>query len=190
MKKLLHFLLTATMTLAVMPHALAQSGETPIQRGDRISISIGAIPDNEIAQIKGIYPVSDNGTINLLHIGEIRAAGLKPSSLQRAIEQTYKDREIYTRPNVQVSMDNGDAQTSRQVFVTGVQKPGAVPYRQGMRLSQAIQAAGGPTPFSKMNKVKLIRAGRPPTVHNIKSDMGNPAVDVILQPDDQINVPE
>jgi polysaccharide export outer membrane protein len=114
---------------------------------------------------------------------------LKPSSLQRSIEATYKSQEIYTRPNVLVSMDNGDS-TSRQVFVTGVQKPGSVPYRQGMRLSQAIQAAGGPTPFASMKKVKLVRAGRQPTLHNLSKGMGDPSVDVILQPDDQINLPE
>ncbi|MBB5036094.1 polysaccharide biosynthesis/export family protein [Prosthecobacter dejongeii] len=168
----------------------AQSGELPLRPGDRITISVGAIPDNEVAQIKGVYTVSDSGTINLLHIGEVRALGLKPSALQRSIEQTYVSREIYTRPNVLVSIDSvGDA-TMRQVMVTGVNKPGAVPYKQNMTLSQAIMTAGGPTPFGSMRKVKLVRAGRAPTVHNLSSGTGNPSVDVQVQPDDQIIVPE
>ena len=181
----------ALLLLSFMVHSLhAQNGELPLRTGDRISISVGAIPDNEVAQIKGMYTISDGGTINLLHIGEVRAAGLKPSALQRSIEQTYISREIYTRPNVLVSIDSmGDA-TMRQVTVTGVNKPGAVPFQPGMTLSRAIMAAGGPTPFGSMKKVKLLRGGRQPTVHNLSSGIGNPSVDVQLQPDDQIIVPE
>ena len=172
------------------PSLRAQSGELPLRAGDRITISIGAIPDNEVAQIRGVYSLSDRGTVNLLHIGELRAAGLKPSDLQRTIEQTYVAREIYTRPTVLVSIDNAGDATSRQVYVTGVQKPGPVPYRPGMSLSQAIQSAGGPTPFASMKKVKLIRSGRPATEHNLSKYTGNPSVDVPLQPEDQIILPE
>lgn len=183
------FILLSALCL-LLPQAWAQSGELPLKPGDRISISVGAIPDNEVMQIKGMYTVSDSGTINLLHIGEVRAAGLKPSSLQRSIEQTYINQEIYTRPNVLVSIDSmGDA-TMRQVMVTGVNKPGGVPYQQGMTLSRAIMAAGGPTPFGSMKKVKLLRSGRQPTVHNLSSGIGNPNVDIQVQPDDQIIVPE
>ncbi len=59
-----------------------------------------------------------------------------------------------------------------------------------MTLSQAIQFAGGPTPFASMKKVRLIRSGRQPTEHNLSKYIGDPRVDVILQPDDQINLPE
>ncbi|MDZ4289230.1 MAG: SLBB domain-containing protein [Prosthecobacter sp.] len=186
--KILHAILAAALLLAA-PAALAQSGEIPLRPGDRITISIGAIPDNEVAQIKGVYTIGDNGSVNLLYIGEVRASGLKPSTLQRTIEQTYIAREIYTRPSVLVSIDGGDA-TSRQVYVTGVQKPGAVPFRQGMTLSQVIQMGGGPTPFGSLRKVKLVRAGRAPTEHNLSKYTGNATVDVIVQPDDQIIVPE
>lgn len=170
------------------PYAFTQAGEVPLRNGDKVTISIGAILDGEAAQVRGVYSISDEGTINLLHIGEVHAAGLRPSALQRVIEKAYKDQEIYTRPNVLVSIDSGE--TTRQVFVTGVQKPGAVPYHQDMTLSQAIQAAGGPTAFASMKKVKLLRPGKTPSVHNLSKDMGNPAVDVILEPNDQINVPE
>jgi polysaccharide biosynthesis/export protein len=182
-------LLLAVVTGIAAPAAFAQAGgELPLRSGDRITISIGAIPDNEVAQIKGIYTVRDNGTINLLYIGEVRAAGLKPSNLERLIEQTYVSREIYTRPSVLVSIDGGDI-TTRSVYVTGVQKPGPVPYKPGLTLSQAIQMAGGPTAFSTMRKVRLTR-GTKTTEHNLSKYLGNPSIDVVLQPDDQINLPE
>jgi len=183
------FLLIALLSNEV--GSIAQTGELPLKKGDRITISIGGIPDNEIAQIRNVYTVSDDGTIPLLYIGNVRAVGLKPSSLQRSIEQTYINQEIYTRPSVLVSIDGGEsAATMRTVMVSGANKPGAVPYRQGMTISQAIMTAGGPTPFGSMKKVKLIRAGRPATIHNLSSNAGDPSVDIQVQPDDQIIVPE
>ncbi len=175
--------------------AHAQGGELALRSGDRITISIGAIPDNEVVQIKGIYTIGDNGTVNLLHIGEVRAAGVKPSSLQKIIEQTYIAREIYTRPNVLVSIDGGGDATSRPIYVvSGALKNGPVPYKQGMTLMQAISAAGGPSPFASMRRVKLIRTSvngqRSTTEHNLSKYSNDPSVDTLLQPEDQIILPE
>ncbi len=184
-------LLIAIACACLVQDLSAQTGELPLRPGDRITVAVGGIPDNEIVQIRGVYTVGDDGTIPLLYIGNVRASGLKPSALQRAIEQRYISEEIYTRPTVVVSIDGGEsAATMRTVMVTGVNKPGAVPYKQGMTLSQAIMTAGGPTPFSSMKKVKLVRSGRSPTIHNLSSGTGNPSVDVSVQPDDQIIVPE
>ena len=188
MKNLLMLLLAAALGL---PSLQAQTGELPLRKGDRITVSVGGIPDNEIQQIRGIYTISDDGTIPLLYIGNVRAVGLKPSALQRSIEQNYITQEIYTRPSVVVSIDGGESTaTMRTVMITGVNKPGAVPYKQGMTLSQAIMTAGGPTPFGSMRKVKLIRSGRAATMHNLSSGSGDPSVDIQVQPDDQIIVPE
>lgn len=187
--KAIHFAFVAALMLLILPRAHAQGGELPLRNGDRVTISIGAVPDNEVAQIRGVYTVSDSGTINLLHIGAVRATGLKPSALQRAIEQTYIAMEIYTKPNVLVSIDNGSDSTGRMVYVTGVQKPGPVPFKQGMRLSQVIQFAGGPTPYATMKRVKLVRAGRS-TEHNLSKYTGDPNVDVLVQPEDQVILPE
>ena len=68
--------------------APAQNGELALKAGDRVTITIAGIPDNEIVQISKVYTVADNGTINMPYIREVRAQGMKPSSLQRNIEQT------------------------------------------------------------------------------------------------------
>lgn len=168
--------------------ANAQNGELALKPNDRVTLSIGGIPDSEVAQIKGIYTVSDSGTINLLYIGEVRAAGMKPSALQRTIEQTYKDREIYTRPTVTVSVD--DAATARFVYVVGgIKGNGTVPYSGSMTVLKAISAAGGFTPFAKPSKTKLMRNGQTFEI-NLKDISSDPSKDVKLQPEDQIIVPE
>lgn len=169
--------------------AHAQNGELALKANDRVTISIGGIPDNEVPQISKVYTVSDNGTVNLLHIGEVRAAGLKPSSLQRTIEQTYIAKEIYTRPTVTVSTDDSAA-TSRMVYIiSGCAKNGQVPYSSGMTILKAVGAAGGFTPFAKPSKTKLIRNGVTTEV-DLKNISANPARDIKLQPEDQIIVPE
>lgn len=169
--------------------ARAQNGEIALKANDRVTISIGGIPDNEVPQISKVYTISDNGTVNLLHIGEVRAAGLKPSSLQRSIEQTYVAKEIYTRPTVTVSTDDSAA-TSRMVYViSGCAKNGPIPYNSGMTILKAVGAAGGFTPFAKPSKTKLIRDGVTTEI-NLKDISTNPSRDVKLQPEDQILVPE
>lgn len=169
--------------------AHAQNGELALKANDRVTLSIGGIPDSEVAQIRGIYTVSDNGTINLLYIGEVRAAGMKPSSLQRSIEQTYIAREIYTRPTVTISID-GDAATARMVYViSGCTKNGPVPYSPGMTILKAVGVAGGFSPFAKPSRTKLIRNGATTEI-NLKDISADPRRDVPLQPEDQIIVPE
>lgn len=170
--------------------ASAQNGEIALKAGDRITVTIAGVPDNEIAQISKVYTVADNGTINLPYIKEVRAQGVKPSTLQRTIEQTYVDGEIYTRPTVTVSIDAGDVATTRMVYVVGgIKGNGTVPYNNGMTILKAISAAGGFTPFAKEHKTKLIRAGKTYEV-NVKEITSDPTKDMKLQPEDQIVIPE
>ncbi len=183
----LTFLILAVSGMLAGAHA--QNGELALKANDRVTVSIGGIPDSEVAQIKGTYTVSDAGTINLLYIGQVRAAGSKPSTLQSTIEQLYISKEIYTRPTVTVSID-GDAATARMVYViSGCNKNGPVPYSPGMTILKAVGVAGGFSPFAKPSKTKLLRNGVTNEV-NLKDISANPSRDIKLQPEDQIIVPE
>jgi polysaccharide export outer membrane protein len=115
---------------------------------------------------------------------------VKPSTLQRSIEQTYVTQDIYTRPTVTVSIDAGDAATTRLVYVVGgIKGNGTVAYTNGMTMLKAISAAGGFSPFAKPSKTKLIRGGQTYEV-NLKDISSDPSKDMKLQPEDQIIVPE
>lgn len=183
-------LLLALLTL----RAPAQNTELPLSPGDRISITIGGVLPEEVPQISKTYTISDSGTINLLHIQEVRAAGLKPSALQRAIENAYKSQEIYTNPTVTVSIDSPMGETGRQVYVSGVVQPGPKPFKPGLTAYQAIMAGGGPTPYASLKKARIVRTNADGTRQTIAVDLSkyssNPAVDVPLQPEDQVIVPE
>jgi polysaccharide export outer membrane protein len=187
-------LLSVFFTIAGSEAVNAQSGELALKSGDKFSLKVGGIPDNEVAQIAGTYTVSDDGTIPLLHLGNVRVSGVKPSDLQRRISQAYIEAQIYTHPSVVVNID-GDPTTMRQVTViSGVATPGAVPYTQGLTLLAAIGARGGPTAFADMRKVKLLRTDgsgqTSSTVHNLKNYDKDPSVDAELRPGDKIIVPD
>lgn len=187
-------IVATTIMLGTSSPVLGQSGETPLQPNDKISISIGGVPAEEVVSISKTYAISDSGTINLLHINEVKAAGMKPSALQKRIEEAYKAGGFYTNPTVTVSMD-ATGETARQVFVNfGCVRNGPVPFRPGLTLMQAIGSAGGPTPFAKTNKTELTRTTsggqRSTTIHDMKKIGKNPSLDVLLQPNDNISIPQ
>lgn len=187
MNRILLILFTLLTLLRQGIHA--QGTELPLGRGDQIGVSISGIPPEEMMQIKNNYRISDKGTISLLYLGEVTAAGMKPSDLERKIESLYKSKEIYTHPTVTISVDTGTI-ADRVVFVSGeVTKVGPVPFRPGLTASRAISSAGGGTPFAKLSKVKLVRGGQVVGVLDL-SKGGNADSATQLQPDDELVVPD
>lgn len=163
--------------------ALAQ-----IEPGSSVKITIQGVPGEEKARIDGMYPVSESGIVNLPFIGTMRAAGLRPDSLAISIQNAYKSAEIYTDPTIQVVWTTqGEGVVSQVVHVGGeVKRTGPVAFQRNLTIWQAVQAAGGPTEFGSLKRVKLYRAGRTQTY-----DIENPQFQQIpLQPDDTLEIPE
>jgi polysaccharide export outer membrane protein len=158
------------------------AAELPLKPGERITLNIGGIQDTDIAQIRGVYTISDAGTINLVHLRQIKAAGLKPSELQIAIEQAYIQEEIFTKPVVTVTTDDPINQRFVHV-ISGCQQNGPVTYTNGMKIMMAISGARGFTPFAQPRRTKLIRNGK--TISLDLSKTG-PDAETALQPEDQI----
>ena len=172
----------------------AQRSETKLQKGDRIAISIGGVDPNEVSQISKVYTISDSGTISMLHIKEVKAVGMTPSELQSFIEKAYVSQEYYTNPVVTVSIDSATQETDRVVYVSGVITPGPKPFKPGLTAMQSIMSGGGPTPYGSLKKTRVVRTNPDGTRQTIAVDLSkyssNPAVDIQLQPEDQVIVPE
>ena len=182
-------LILVTLLSLISRGVQAQGTELPLKSGDQIGISISGIPPEEMLAIKNNYRISDRGTISLLYLEEVTAAGLKPSDLERKIEGLYKSKEIYTHPTVTISVDTGTI-ADRVVFVSGeVTKVGPVPFRPGLTASRAISTAGGGTAFAKLSKVKLVRNGQIIGTLDL-SKGGNADSATLLQPDDELVVPD
>ncbi len=188
MKTILRTLLIAFVVSFGMPRTVS-AGELALSPGDQVGIQISGIPPEESTQINHLYRISEQGTLSLLYLDNVKAAGLKPSELESKIVSLYKSKEIYTHPTVNVAIDSG-AGTERLVYVSGaVTKPGPVPYRTGLTVGKAISSAGGKTAFGKLSKVKLVRGGKPVGVLNLEK-AGSAAGDTPLEPEDEVVVPD
>lgn len=176
-------LLLALLVLAVVPAKLVGQ----IEPGSAIEITIQGVPPTEQSRINATYPVSEKGYITMWQIGTIKASGLQTDALARKIEAAYRQAEIYTSPTIQILADSSDKLTQQQVTVGGkVRAPGPKPYVRNMTLYDAVMAAGGPTEFGAINRVKLYRNGKAYT-YNLKQGQHKL---LKVYPRDTIDVPE
>jgi polysaccharide export outer membrane protein len=166
---------------------LTASVVAQIQPGRAIQITISGVPNDEKARFDLVYPVSESGMINMPLIGQVRAAGLRAEQLQASLEARYKAQGIYTHPTFQV-LDSSAKKLEEQVVVIGgfVRIPGPKPYNRTLTLWQAIQAAGGPTEFGSMKRVKLFR-GKTAKEYDVTIPQ---FMQIPLEPDDTIDVPQ
>ena len=159
--------------------------DAPLRPGDQIEMKLGGVPSTEISAVTGIYTIDGDGNVNLPHVGRVKIAGLTPGAAEFTIDNVYKSREIYTNPNVVITMQ---AQ-SRFVNVGGeVNEPKRVPFTPDLTILSSISAAGG---FSKIADARKVRLLRDNTLMIIDVDKirRNPSLDVQVQPGDRIEAP-
>jgi protein involved in polysaccharide export with SLBB domain len=139
--------------------------------GDKLEIKVlGA------DELNGQYTVQDDGTIRMLLVGEIPAAGLTPDQVQAQIEQKLKTGRYLTQPHASVAIVD-----YRPFYILGeVANPGGYPYVSGMKVLSAIAAAHGYTYRANENYVIITRDGQERKAHILTS----------IKPDDIIQVPE
>ncbi len=139
--------------------------------GDKLGIKV--LGADELA---GRYEVQGNGTIRMLLIGDVPAAGLTVEALEDKIAEKLKAGGYLKRPYVSASV-----LTYRPFYILGeVARPGAYPYASGMRVLSAVAAAQGYTYRANQHYVIITRSGE-----NSKADVMSS-----IQPDDIIRVPE
>jgi polysaccharide export outer membrane protein len=160
-----------------------------IQAGKSINITISNVPDQDKATINNLYPVAENGTINMpLLNGPVRASGLRAHELASFLEASYKSAGIYTDPTIQVIENREGGNVADEIVTVGgyVRRPGPVPFVKGLTLWQAIQAGGGPTDFGSMYRVTLFRDGKQMEYDVTKAQF----MRIPLQRNDTIDVPQ
>jgi protein involved in polysaccharide export with SLBB domain len=139
--------------------------------GDRLEIKV--LGADELA---GQYSVQDDGTIKMLMVGEVPAAGLTPEQVQTRIEDRLKAGRYITQPHASVAV-----LTYRPFYILGeVARPGGYPYVSGMKVLSAVAAGGGYTYRANQDYVIITRNGEENRANTLLS----------IQPDDIIRVPE
>jgi protein involved in polysaccharide export with SLBB domain len=171
----------------VLMFCLSFSLRGQIESGKAIIITISGVPAEEKGRIDGTYPVSDAGYINMPFIGTVHAANLRNEDLSASLQARYKSLGIYTNPTIQVLSTTNNAIDEQTIHIGGqVRAPGPKPFRKGLTIYQAVQAAGGATEFGSMFRVKLFR-GDKQTVHDLTEAR---SMNVPVQPNDTIEVPQ
>lgn len=173
-------------SLLVLGFATIALGQANLRIGDPVELKIGGVPNEEQQQVNNIYTVDASGSINVPYINKVKAEGLTPAQLARAIEEAYRANKVYTNPNITILMQP----TSRFVNVGGaVRTPSRVPFTEDMTLLAAINAAGGFNDFADQKRVRLLR-GSQAKVYDVRQFRRDPSKDVRLQPGDRVEVPQ
>lgn len=159
-----------------------------IRAKQMLDIKITGVPVSEKARLDNVYQVSSSGTISMWVIGTIRASGLTNSQLASTIASKYKSAGIYNSPTFIVTSQTDAGDIGVKTFTVGgqVKSPGPKPWTVGMTLYNAVQAAGGETPFGAINRVKLFRNGSVYT-YDLKNDRHKT---VKIYEKDMIDVPQ
>ena len=139
--------------------------------GDRLEIRVlGA------DELNGQYSVQDDGTIRMLMVGAVPAAGLTPEQVQTNIEEKLRTGRFITQPHASVAV-----LVYRPFYILGeVSSPGGYPYIGGMKVLSAVAAAHGYTYRANQDFVIITRNGEDHRADILSS----------IQPDDIIRVPE
>jgi protein involved in polysaccharide export with SLBB domain len=147
--------------------------------GDGIQIFLRGIPAPDA--IEDI--IDEVGMIALPLINDVKAAGLTASELERSIRKIYLDKDIYRNISVNVVVP------TRYYFIQGeIRAPGRFQIMSATRLSQAIAGAGGYTEYAS-GKVLVKRAGQIyKIIKNARRLERKPDDDIMLEPDDIIEV--
>ena len=154
--------------------------------GDSFDLRIGGVPSDDIGTISSNYTIDGEGYLNLPMLGKLHVAGMTPSQIQSAVEHSYVERGIFTRPTITLSI----APSARFVNVSGaVKSPMRVPFTPDMTLMSAINAAGDFNDYADARKVHLVR-GNSVKIYNCKDIRKNPSLDPKIEPGDSVQVPE
>lgn len=133
--------------------ALAGSGVSPnylIGPGDTLQIFVWRNPE-----LTSSVPVRPDGKISTPLVEDMVAVGKTPSQLARDIEKVLG--EFIRSPQVNVIVTIPVSAFSQVKVIGQVTQPQSLPFREGMRVLDAILATGGLGNFAAGNRAKIVR---------------------------------
>jgi polysaccharide export outer membrane protein len=157
---------------------------------DYVSFRVVEDRDNESQHLR----VNDNGELEVPYIGLVPAAGRSCKELAYSVKAAL-EREYYYHATVIIAVDHVSEKSRGKVYVYGSVKgqgPQEIPADESYTVSKAVIRAGGFGDFANKRKVKVTRKGGHDFVVDLKRviEEGHSEEDMVLQPDDQIYVPQ
>lgn len=157
---------------------------------DFVSFRVVEDRDGESQRLR----INDNGELEVPYIGLVPAQGKTCRELAYNIKSAL-EKEYYYHATVIVAVDRVSEKSRGKIYVYGAVKgqgPQEIPADETYTISKAIIRAGGFGDFADKRKVKLTRKSGQDLVVDLKRviEQGHTEDDVVLQPDDQIYVPQ
>jgi polysaccharide export outer membrane protein len=157
---------------------------------DYVSFRVVEDRDNDSQRLR----VSDNGELEVPYIGPVPAEGKTCKELAYNIKAAL-EREYYYHATVILALDRVSEKSRGKVYVYGSVKgqgPQEIPADEVYTASKAVIRAGGFGDFANKRKVKVTRKNGKDFTVDLKRiiEEGHTEEDVVLQPDDQIYVPQ
>lgn len=157
---------------------------------DSVSFRVVEDRDNESQHLR----VNDNGELEVPYIGLVQAAGKSCRELAYNVKAAL-EREYYYHATVIIAVDRVSEKSRGKVYVYGSVKqqgPQEIPADESYTVSKAVIRAGGFGDFANKRKVRLTRKNGQDSVVDLKRiiEEGHSEEDMVLQPDDQIYVPQ
>lgn len=160
-----------------------ESGNAVFRTGDSFELRMTGMPTEDAQMYSLIFTIGGDGMVNIPLGGQIRAAGLSQSQLEKAIEQRLISEKIFTNPTAIIAVPN----QARFVTVGGnVRAPNRQPWSPDLTLLVAIAAGGGGSEWAG-DKIDLIRNGQI-TTYSLKKLNKNPSDDPRLLPGDRLDM--
>jgi polysaccharide biosynthesis/export protein len=157
---------------------------------DYVSFRVVEDRDNESQHLR----INDNGELEVPYIGLVPATGRSCKELAYSVKAAL-EREYYYHATVIIAVDHVSEKSRGKVYIYGQVKgqgPQEIPADETYTVSKAIIRAGGFGDFANKRKVKVTRKDGKNFVVDLKRviEEGHTDEDLVLQPDDQINVPQ
>ena len=160
--------------------------KTLIHAGDYLNIQV-----YREADLSGVYPVDAQGSIFYPLLGDIHTEGLTLEALEKNLADAL-GKDYLVDPKVKVGIEKS---LNKSISILGqITKPGNYDFRPDLTIVKLVSEAGGFTPLSVANKLKIVRLtrdGKKKTlIVNVNRIMAGKADDMQLESGDLIVVPE
>jgi polysaccharide biosynthesis/export protein len=157
---------------------------------DYVSFRVVEDRDEESQHLR----INDNGELEVPYIGLVPAKGHTCRELAYTIKGAL-EKEYYYHATVILAIERVSEKSRGRVYVYGSVKgqgPQEIPADESYTVSKAIIRAGGFGDFANKRKVKVTRRNGQDFTVDLKRviEEGRTEEDLVLQPDDQIYVPQ
>ncbi len=174
-------------------------GAEPDPRNSEITLGVGDIVSINVwgdgnAGLNTEATIRPDGTITMPLVGDLRAAGEKPSKLKQTIKTRLAD--FIKLQGTEVTVAVKEWRSYRFTIQGEVSRPGVMTASEYVTVAEAIAMAGDPTRFAKKSQIVLMRRDpatkqikRIPIDYDLVASGKRPDMNIFVLPGDTIYVP-